>query len=71
MAQSNSSSQKPSAINLVFVGFIAVAVIFAAYTNNMKADFKANYESAETAVELAIGAGFGSRWFDVCHREIS
>ena len=55
MAQSNSSSQKPSAINLVFVGFIAVAVIFAAYTNNMEAVFKASFESAETAVELAIG----------------
>jgi len=55
MAQLNSSSQKPSAINLVFVGFIAFAVIFAAYTNNMEAVFKASFESAETAVELAIG----------------
>lgn len=54
MAQSNSSSQKPSAINLVFVGFIAVAVIFAAYTNNMEAVTKASFELAKTAVGLAI-----------------
>ena len=54
MAQSNSSSQKPSAINLVFVGFIAVAIIFAAYTNNMEAVTKASFESAKTAVGLAI-----------------
>jgi spore maturation protein SpmA len=54
MAQSNSSSQKPSAINIVFVGFIAVAVIFAAYTNNMEAVTKASFELAKTAVGLAI-----------------
>lgn len=54
MAQSNSLSQKPSAINLVFVGFIAVAIIFAAYTNNMEAVTKASFESAKTAVGLAI-----------------
>ncbi len=54
MAQSNSSSQKPSAINLVFVGFIAVAVIFAAYTNNMEAVTKASFDLAKTAVGLAI-----------------
>ena len=54
MAQLNSSSQKPSAINLVFVGFIAVAIIFAAYTNNMEAVTKASFESAKTAVGLAI-----------------
>ena len=54
MAQSNSSSQKSSAINLVFVGFIAVAIIFAAYTNNMEAVTKASFESAKTAVSLAI-----------------
>ena len=54
MAQSNESSQKPSAINLVFVGFIAVAIIFAAYTNQMEAVTKASFESAKTAVGLAI-----------------
>ena len=54
MAQSNSLSQKPSAINLVFVGFIAIAIIFAAYTNNMEAVTKASFESAKTAVGLAI-----------------
>ena len=43
MAQSNESSQKPSAINLVFVGFIAVAIIFAAYTNKMEAVTKASF----------------------------
>ncbi|MCJ8280267.1 MAG: spore maturation protein [Rivularia sp. ALOHA_DT_140] len=58
MAQSNESSQKPSAINLVFVGFIVVAIIFAAYRNKpnqMEAVTKASFESAETAVEISIG----------------
>ncbi|MDJ0798690.1 MAG: nucleoside recognition domain-containing protein [Calothrix sp. MO_167.B12] len=54
MVQSNSSSPKPSAINLVFVAFIAVAIIFAAYTNKMEAVTKASFESAKTAVNLAI-----------------
>ena len=54
MAQSNESSQKSSAINLVFVGFIAVAIIFAAYTNKMEAVTKASFESAKTAVGIAI-----------------
>ncbi len=54
MTQSNSSSPKPSAINLVFVGFIAVSVIFAAYTNKMEAVTEASFESAKTAVGLAI-----------------
>ena len=54
MTQSNSSS-KPSAINLVFIGFIAIAIIFAAYNNKMEAVSKASIESAKTAVELAIG----------------
>ncbi|MEO1433029.1 MAG: nucleoside recognition domain-containing protein [Cyanobacteria bacterium J06633_8] len=55
MAQSNSSSQKPSAINIVFVGFIVVAVIFAAYTNKMEAVTEASFELAKTAVNLSIG----------------
>ena len=53
MAQLN-SSPKPSAINLVFVAFVAVAILFAAYTNNMEAVTKASFESAKTAVGLAI-----------------
>ncbi len=63
MTQSNSSSQKPSAINLVFVAFIAVAIIFAAYTNKMEAVTKASFESAKTAVTLAINLiGFMALW---------
>ena len=54
MDQSNLSSPKPSAINLVFVAFIAVAIIFAAYTNKMEAVSKASFESAKTAVTLAL-----------------
>ncbi|CDN13502.1 MAG: spore maturation protein [Richelia sp.] len=54
MAQSNLSSPKPSPINLVFVAFIAVAIIFAAYTNKMEAVSKASFESAKTAVTLAL-----------------
>ena len=54
MTQSNSSSQKPSAINLVFVGFIVIAIIFAAYTNNMEAVTEASFESAKAAVNLSI-----------------
>ncbi len=54
MTQSNLSSPKPSAINLVFVAFIAVAIIFAAYTNKMEAVTKASFESAKAAVSLAI-----------------
>jgi spore maturation protein SpmA len=54
MTQLNSSSSKPSAINLVFVGFIAFAIIFAAYTNRMEAVTTASFESAKTAVTLAI-----------------
>jgi spore maturation protein SpmA len=54
MTTSNSSSQKPSAINLVFVGFIVIAIIFAGYTNNMEAVTEASFESAKTAVDLSI-----------------
>ncbi|MEM9542839.1 MAG: hypothetical protein AAGA60_25525 [Cyanobacteria bacterium P01_E01_bin.42] len=48
-------SGKPSAINIVFVGFIAVAILFAGYTGKMEAVTQASFESAKTAVNLAIG----------------
>jgi len=52
---SSQPSRKPSAINIVFVGFIAVAILFAGYTDRMQAITDASFESAKTAVELAIG----------------
>jgi len=54
MSQANPPSGKPSAINIVFVGFIAVAILFAGYTGKMEAVTKASFESAKTAVNLAI-----------------
>ena len=54
MSQANRPSGKPSAINIVFVGFIAVAILFAGYTGKMEAVTKASFESAKTAVNLAI-----------------
>lgn len=55
LSMSSGVSQKPSAINIVFVAFIAVAILFAAYTDKMQAITDASFESAKTAVELAIG----------------
>ncbi len=55
MSQANQPSEKPSAINLVFVGFIAVAILFAGYTGKMEEITQASFESAKTAVNLAIG----------------
>ncbi|NES80961.1 MAG: spore maturation protein [Moorea sp. SIO2B7] len=55
MSQANQPSGKPSAINIVFVGFIAVAILFAGYTGKMEEITKASFESAKTAVNLAIG----------------
>jgi spore maturation protein SpmA len=54
MSQANRSSGKPSAINIVFVGFIAVAILFAGYTGKMEAVTTASFDSAKTAVNLAI-----------------
>ncbi|MBO1351535.1 MAG: spore maturation protein [Hormoscilla sp. GUM202] len=54
MSQANRPSGKPSAINIVFVGFIAVAILFAGYTGKMEAVTKASFDSAKTAVNLAI-----------------
>ena len=54
MSQANRPSGKPSAINIVFVGFIAVAILFAGYTGKMEDITEASFDSAETAVNLAI-----------------
>ncbi|NEP61342.1 MAG: spore maturation protein [Symploca sp. SIO2G7] len=55
MSQANQPSEKSSAINIVFVGFIAVAILFAGYTDKMEEITQASFESAKTAVNLAIG----------------
>jgi len=55
MSQANQPLEKPSAINIVFVGFIAVAILFAGYTGKMEEITQASFESAKTAVNLAIG----------------
>ncbi|NES01177.1 MAG: spore maturation protein, partial [Symploca sp. SIO1B1] len=55
MSQANQPSEKPSAINLVFVGFIVVAILFAAYTGKMEEVTQASFDSAKAAVTLAIG----------------
>ncbi|MDJ1179476.1 nucleoside recognition domain-containing protein [Roseofilum sp. BLCC_M91] len=54
MSQTDRPSGKPSAINIVFVGFIAVAILFAGYTGTMEQVTQASFESAKTAVNLAI-----------------
>ncbi|NEQ67674.1 MAG: spore maturation protein [Symploca sp. SIO2D2] len=55
MSQANQPSEKPSAINLVFVGFIIVAILFAGYTGKMEEITQASFDSAKAAVTLAIG----------------
>lgn len=47
--------ERSSAINIVFVGFIAGGVLFAAFTGHMKEITDASFESAKSAVTLAIG----------------
>ncbi|NET56009.1 MAG: spore maturation protein [Symploca sp. SIO2E6] len=54
MSQANQPSGKPSAINIVFVGFIAVAILFAGYTGKMEEITQASFDSAKAAVNLAI-----------------
>ncbi|WP_318698889.1 MULTISPECIES: nucleoside recognition domain-containing protein [unclassified Roseofilum] len=54
MSQADQPSGKPSAINIVFVGFIAVAILFAGYTGKMEEVTNASFDSAKTAVNLAI-----------------
>ncbi|HAC63422.1 MAG TPA: spore maturation protein [Cyanothece sp. UBA12306] len=48
-------SGRPSAINLVFVAFVGISILLAAYTGKMPEVTQASVESAKSAVELAIG----------------
>ena len=48
-------SRKPSAINLVFVGLMAVSILLASYTGRMEAVTQASVDAAKSAVQLAIG----------------
>ncbi|MDJ0507665.1 MAG: nucleoside recognition domain-containing protein [Crocosphaera sp.] len=48
-------SGKPSAINLVFVGLMAVSILLASYTGRMEAVTQASVDAAKSAVQLAIG----------------
>lgn len=50
-----SSSNRPSAINIAFVLFIVFGIVFAAWTNRMEAVSQASFSSAKAAVELSIG----------------
>ena len=45
---------KTSAINSIFVGFLVIAIIVAAYNNRLNELTEASFDSAKTAVELAI-----------------
>jgi spore maturation protein SpmA len=47
--------QKPSAINIIWLAMILIAVVTAAYTGTMAEVTKASFESAKSAVTLAIG----------------
>ncbi len=46
---------KASAINIIWLGLIAVSVVTAAYTGRMDEVTKASFESAKSGVTLAIG----------------
>lgn len=48
-------SERSSAINIVFVLFIAGGVLFAAFTGSMREITDASFDSAKSAVTLAIG----------------
>ena len=48
-------SGKPSTINLVFVGLIAISIILASYTGKMEAVTQASVDAAKSSVQLAIG----------------
>ncbi|MCB0343906.1 MAG: hypothetical protein KDD66_02255 [Bdellovibrionales bacterium] len=50
----DSSSERSSAINIVFVLFIAGGVLFAGFTGHMHDITDASFESAKSAVSLAI-----------------
>ncbi len=47
--------QKPSIINVIWLGLVGIATVTAAYTGTMEAVTKASFESAKDAVVLAIG----------------
>lgn len=47
--------QKPSAINIIWLTMILAATVTAAYTGSMEEVTKASFESAKSAVTLAIG----------------
>jgi len=47
--------QKPSAINVIWLGMVVIATVTAAYTGKMDAVTKASFDSAKAAVTLAIG----------------
>ena len=47
--------QKPSAINIIWLAMILIATVTAAYTGTMAEVTKASFESAKSAVILAIG----------------
>ena len=47
--------QKPSAINIIWLGMILIATVVASYTGSMAAITKASFDSAKAGVTLAIG----------------
>ncbi len=47
--------QKPSAINIIWLAMILIATLTAAYTGRMAEVTKASFDSAKSAVTLAIG----------------
>ncbi len=47
--------QKPSAINIIWLAMILLATVSAAYTGTMAEVTKASFESAKSAVTLALG----------------
>ena len=47
--------QKPSAINIVWLAMVLLATVTAAYTGRMEEVTKASFDSAKSAVTLAIG----------------
>lgn len=47
--------QKPSAINIIWLGMILIATVVASYTGSMDAVTKASFDSAKAGVVLAIG----------------
>ena len=48
-------SQKPSAINIIWLSMVLIAVVTASYTGTMAQVTKASFDSAKDAVTLALG----------------